>query len=642
MRFVFAIVTFVVAAALIGLGIAQRTIWVPPANVVAQTTVSGDAAYTVIPGSVLNANPGQQTLSVAGSDKPFVAYGRTADVLAWIGDEPYARVSYAAGGTMTSRVIRPTAGAGKHGGTSTGTPTPTGTTTPKATNTPKPTSTPAASDATQSKAAESASPIGSDLWLEQFVGDDASTTRMNVPDSVSVIVASDGVKKAPNKIALVWPLETGTPWAGPLIVGGGVLLVLGLVLYLFALRHLRRSRGPRRSSGSGGPGGPKMPKPPKPVAYKPTKAMESGSHGRRSIGKSLVAVPVVLTGTLLFTGCSSDYWPSFGSDGSSVTSTPKPLATDLPGQGKDTPPPAVTGPQLAQIVTRISSTATEADAKLDATLIGTRFSGPALQERTVNYTIRAKNSKVAAPQSIPDGRITVGLPQATDGWPRVVSAVVQDQKNTKAAPIDLVMVQNSPRANYSVQYAIVLQAKAKVPDLPPANIGASAVQANSQLLLMAPDAVARAYGDVLTNGEKSKYYDLFDSSSDELRKQVGAQNAATLNEQFKKKEQKASFSFSEQAGSGAPIALATNKSGAIVATSLKEVNVVKPTASGAKVTVLAGSAASILSGSTSTEKGLQTTYGMQLLFYVPPADSKQQIRLLGFTVSVVGAKDLAK
>lgn len=637
MRFVLAIVTFVVAAALIGLGFAQRTMWAPEADVVAQTTVAGDAPYIVIPGNVLNANPGQQTLSVAGSDKPFVAYGRTADVLSWIGDQRYARVSYTAGGAMKAKIVKPTSESGGSDGSVTPTPTPSGT--PTVTPTPSTGPTTGASSGTATPGAGSANPVGSDLWLQQFVGADAVTTRMNVPDSVSVIIASDGIKPAPRNISVVWPLDTRTPWSGPLIVGGGALLVIGLVLYLFALRHLRRSRGPRRSSGSGG--GPKMPKPPKPVAYKPTKAMESGRRGRRSFGHGLVAVPVVLSGALILTGCSSDYWPTFGST-TPAAHTATPLATDLPGQGKDTPPPAVTAPQLAQIVGRISAVATEADAKLSADLIRTRFAGPALQERTMNYRIRSKKAKADAPQAIPSGPVVVGLPQATDSWPRVVSAVVQDAKNAKAAPIDLVMVQNSPRENYRVQYAVILQAKAKVPDLPPTNIGASLVPPNSQLLLLEPDKLASAYADVLTKGDKSQYYGLFDSASDELRKQVGSINAAAQNKQFNKDTQKAAFSFADQPGIGDPIALATNKSGALVSTSLNEVNTVKPTAAGAKVTVKGDSAASALTGSTSTLKGLQTTYGMQLLFYVPPADSKEQIRLLGYTVSVVGAKDLAK
>ena len=129
---------------------------------------------------------------------------------------------------------------------------------------------------------------------------------MNVPDNISVIIASDGTAPAPNQIRIVWPLDASTPWAGPLIVGGGALLIVGLGLYLWGLYALRRSRGPRRK------GGPKMPKLPKAPKYKPSKSIEATPKGRRSARRAMIAVPVVLVGALGLSGCSGDYWPHFG------------------------------------------------------------------------------------------------------------------------------------------------------------------------------------------------------------------------------------------------------------------------------------------------------------------------------------------
>ena len=93
MRFVLAIISFVVAALMIGFGIAQRTILAEPDKVVASTTVASDAAVTVIDGATLNAFDGSQTLTIAGPGQVFAAYGRTSDVLAWIGDTTYTAVS---------------------------------------------------------------------------------------------------------------------------------------------------------------------------------------------------------------------------------------------------------------------------------------------------------------------------------------------------------------------------------------------------------------------------------------------------------------------------------------------------------------------------------------------------------------------
>nr|WP_205864743.1 hypothetical protein [Planctomonas sp. JC2975] len=624
-----AILAFVAAAVLIGLGIAQRTVWIPPANIVTATVVKGGAPFTVIDGSVLRARTGQQTLTVSGSAKPFVAYGRTADVLAWIGDEKYAKVSYnAATNELSSKVITPKSDKGAGDGSSTST----------ATATPTPTATDSAatdgSTSDSSSAHKGPNPAGSDLWLEEFSGDSAAITKMNVPSTVSVIIASDGTKAAPDRISLNWPLDSRTPWAGPLIVGGIVVAAFGILMYILAIRHLRRSRGPRR--GGGKP--PKLPrgsKPPKPGNYKPTQEVETPVRGRRSIGRASVAVPVVLVGALVLAGCSSDYWPQFGGD-ATASSTSTPIATDLPGQGKDTPPPAVTAPQLDNIVNAIAKTANKADGSLDATLAATRFSGPALDARTGDYALRSKKADAAAQQAIPSDSVSLALPQATDSWPRVVSAVVHDPKNSKAAPLDLLLVQKSPRDNYTVEYSIALEADANVPDLPPANIGTSIVPPDSKLLLVSPNQLAVEYGDVLKNGEKSKYYDLFDSKSDKLAPQVGAAYKAAQQAQLPKT---ASLAFTDSAGADGPIAMATNNSGAIVATSLNEVSTLQPVEAGA--TVSSGNPnVQALTGVTDSTKGLETTYGYQLLFYVPPAGSKDKIVMLGFTQALLGAKEL--
>ena len=85
LRFVWAVAAFVLAAVLIGAGIAQRTVFVG-----AETTDSRDqrrrwVPYTLIDGAVLTGMPGSQTLSASTDSGPvYAAYGRTADVTAWL------------------------------------------------------------------------------------------------------------------------------------------------------------------------------------------------------------------------------------------------------------------------------------------------------------------------------------------------------------------------------------------------------------------------------------------------------------------------------------------------------------------------------------------------------------------------------
>jgi hypothetical protein len=91
-RFIFAIIAFVLAALMIGYGIAQRTILAEPDAVTASGTINSVAALTVIDGATLNAFEGSQTVLVMGSGRVFAAYGRTSDVIAWIGDTTYTVV----------------------------------------------------------------------------------------------------------------------------------------------------------------------------------------------------------------------------------------------------------------------------------------------------------------------------------------------------------------------------------------------------------------------------------------------------------------------------------------------------------------------------------------------------------------------
>ena len=204
MRFVLAIVSFVVAAVMIVAGIAQRTIFAEPDKVALSTVVTTESPVTVIDGDTLNAFEGSQTLSVQGPGTVFAAYGRTTDVLAWIGDASYTTVSLdKETGELTSTLTR---------GTETEVP----------------------------------DPNGSDLWLDDFVKDNDLSMTVKVPSNVSIIIASDGTEPAPVDIALSWPLDNSTPWAGPLIVGGAIVLLLGLGFLLWAINHMRSSRGPRR------------------------------------------------------------------------------------------------------------------------------------------------------------------------------------------------------------------------------------------------------------------------------------------------------------------------------------------------------------------------------------------------------------
>jgi len=584
-RFIIAAVVVVLAAVTVGLGVAQRTVLAPPSSVTSEVTTSG-APVTIVPASALQGHDGRQTVRITGGDEAFAAYARTTDVEAWVGDARHDVVSWDdEAGELASRTVT---------GTEDSVP----------------------------------DPAGSDLWYREYEGSDLAFT-IDVPDDVSLVVASDGTAAAPDEISVTWPLSTATPAAGPLIAGGLVLLAIGLGLYVWALRHHRRLRGPRRRGGDGG-------RPVRASRRSSRKALQAAGPGRvpgQGGGRRsrLAVVPVVLVGALALSGCSADYWPSGASE---PASTPTPSTTTAPPEADEIQPPVLTAKQAERVVGRIAATAAEADAALDATAAGTRFTGPALEQRTAAYALRTKDPAIAGPPAIPAGDVTLTLPQQADTWPRTAFVVVQGD-DAAVAPVALTLLQEDAREPYKVLYLTSLEAQATLPTVAPAVVGAARLAPDVKLLKVQPDQIAADYADILRNGDESEFAALFQSEGDTLREKIGkpykdAKRAALPTT--------ATIDYASNVADSPAVALATNDAGAIVSVALEEVETVKPAAAGAEVNP-AGQVKTLLGIEKST-KGVEATYGVQLLFSVPPVGSDDGVVLLGFSQSLVSAKEL--
>jgi hypothetical protein len=586
-RFIAAIISFVLAFGLIAYGIAQRTILAESNNITASETLKTTAAVTVIDSSVLRSRTGRQDVQISGAKTVFAAYGRTEDVLAWVGKAKYNRIGVNRTKTALTNQLIP--------GKTTAVP----------------------------------SPKGSDLWLDEQSAANSVNLTLNVPADISILVVSDGKSPAPNQLSIRWPLDNRTPWSGPLIVGGIVLLIIGIVLYFLALRHLRRSQGPRRKT----PKSPKMPKVPRQRSYRPRKPQAiQATPGRRSNRRRMAAVvPVLLIGGLALSGCTSQSWPEFVT-GSQASATPTPTSTAA--TTADLQPPAVTVSQLRTIINRVAAVATKADASEDVNLAKTRFDGAALDLRAANYAVRKVDSTQPALAPIPTGELSISLPQQTNKWPRTVLAVVNNPKDKTVAPEALMLEQKTPRDNYKVEYATALEARAKVPQLAPADLGAPRLAPDVKLLKMEPGSVALAYGDILANGPASTSMKDFDTKNDALIGEIGLD--------FRKKTEaalptNAKMAIANSNGPYESIALGSDDAGAIVAVYLNETVTVTPTEAGASVNP-EGEVKS-LSGLTGSTKGTVAVYGDQLLFFVPSVTSNQKISLLGFATGLVSAKE---
>jgi hypothetical protein len=605
-RFALAIAAFVLAAVMIVLGIAQRTILLEPAFSSLTATVTGEPQYVVVDPAALAASAGSQTIDVRGAGDIFMAYGRSEDVSAWIGNDAYATVGLSEetgelSATTTAAVVEENE-TGIAGITAAEEPT-------------------------------IVNPAGSDLWLEEFTSIDSLTSTLALPEGISVIIASDGIEPAPTSIRLSWASDNSTPWAGPLLAGGALLLLSGLVLYLLALLHLRRSRRPRRNVPRG-PRLPRLPRAPRPKAIKASQITTS----RRGIARRVAIIPMIVVSGLALSGCSAELWPDF-SPATTVTATPTPTpqATDSVEAAAELPPPAVTVAQLENIMSEISVLTADADANLNSETLATRFTGPALEQRLANYKIRAVDPAVAPLLALPGAPLTFTLPQQTNSWPRVVMTVVQDANDSTIPTTAVMLKQESARSNYQVEYLFALEQSAHVPKVAPAVVGAPAIAPDNKLLLLPPNEISAAYADILLNGEASALYPLFESEGDNFRIQVADLNAAKI----AALPTTASIEFAAAAGNDEAVALATNDSGSIVAVSMTETETVKPVDEGATVGPDADAAATkALSGITTTAKGFQNTYRDQLLFYVPTAGSSDKIVLLGFAQGLISSAEL--
>jgi hypothetical protein len=560
---------------MIALGIAQRTVLLPAPRAVATAHAAKDVRYVVVPGSALRAHPGQQRVHIEGAGPVFAAYGRSADVTAWLSGERYQQVGIPGQGSTTASTELATAHV-----------------------------LPALKTATPHP-----DPDGADVWLDQQRGSRSLDWTLNLPASVSLLVAADGTSAAPSTITVTWPVHVTTPYATPLIVGGSVLVVIGLLLYMWALVHLKRRRGPRRKSPPPPPGAPRL--------GRARMLHPAGADGvlRRVVATGGVAV----AGAALLAGCSA-------APATSAAPVERAVAARTT---------AIPESQAQRIVRDALTVAERADAKRKVALLAPRFAGPALVLRKAAYAARKHDKQLKLPQALPasTASIRVVLPEATSTWPRTLFAVVTDSAKPSVAPQALTLVQDDPRSPYRVRYAMSLART--LPVLAPSVSGAKRLQNDTRLLRVRPVDLPAAYG-LLLRHPKAPAAAMFDTSSDSLMKTAGAAAKKRIS---KRLGSTARIRFSDTTKQLGPvIAMATADGGAIVAVNLKEAWTVKPVKDG--VTVKPSGATKALAKVGSTAKGIVSTYGYQLLFAVPAAGSKSPVELLGYAQGLTSAKEL--
>jgi hypothetical protein len=587
-RVIVAIVLLSVSVLTLGLGIAQRTVFANDQLIDRPVVTQTTAPATIIHGTDLAAYPGRVTLSVEGgvsarvpsgdgaaivtSERVFVAYGRTVDVMAWLSPGRHTQLLFDP--LADGFIVLPRTG----------------------------------QDLTLPD------PAGSDLWFQEYSDEGQISVSFSVPEDVSVLIMSDGTLPAPQNITVSWPLVTDSLVSWALIVVGIGSMIAGFVMVLINYIVWRKNRGPRRRMT-------KRPKPPR-GSYRQPQRSSVKPRGRRSL--RFVALP--LAGAVLWgaTGCAPEPTQVEVEETDSQVQAPAVV-----------PYPAVTELQFSRIMATVAQAIQSADEELAVNLLADRVSEPTLAARRAAYIIKRADPTSGTLTPILASPIRLVLPQQTSTWPRSVFGIIQDEDDLESPSVGVVLSQESPRSDYRLSYAVVLAPQVQIPNLPSASLGSARLSPDSGLIRFSPVDVAANYADVINQGTSSPFALEFALATDRLFIQLGPEAAALRQESF---GDTVDVEWETTPSENEVVAFATADGGALVMATLQEIERVTPAQSGASVN--ASIAVRALTSLSQSTRGFEVISNIQVLWYVPPVGSEEGIRVLGYTYSLVGAKEV--
>ena len=454
----------------------------------------------------------------------------------------------------------------------------------------------------------SADPTGSDLWRTERSAMSSVSAKVDPTGEGAVLFAADGLTPAPNKLIIEWQRNYDLTWSNILLYSGEVLLVLTFIYNIWLFRNIRKSRRPRR----------RLPKAPHGPRSRPKRRESSlPRRGRRVAGRNYSWIPASLITVSLLTGCTP----------AATNPTPTPSATT----DTATKPAALQLGQIRRIVTSVARVAKGADLAHNSAALLPRFYGPALEMRGAAYALVKKSNKAPAIESIFASPLTLSLPAATDSWPRTLMVVTGVQK--KRLPNLLVLRQMAPRQQYQVWYTTTLVSGVKLPSVPSVADGSVPVTKDSAYLAEQPLNLPTVYGDIINSGAESPSFGKFALTGDSFYTQI-----SKIQQDQIKALTKAKLTYQHVLADEEPLALATADGGALVAIYMKDITTIKPTKRNSGITVNA--LEQVILGAKGSVKGVVSTYGDMLLFYVPAVGQTSKIKLLGWQAGLLKVKSL--
>lgn len=558
-----------VALVLLGLltllaGIGQKTIWAPSETFTASVpTDSAEAPLTVIDQNLRTLHGGTVKINIKGDGNFILAAGRPDDIDAWVGQAAHNTVTGVAEGNKALQV--------EH---SDGEPT-------------------------------APNPGGSDLWVssENASGELDYSWTPPADGEWSLLLASDGTKAAPGTVSMTFPNDTSTPWAIPLMVIGGLLILAGIAL---AVLSARTRNGDGTGQGSV-------------FAKRANAKAEAPSSARLGMVSAGMVTAAVTAAVVAGTGVAAN-----------ATTTPapstEPTASAAEGAAAQSSP-VLLDAQFRRILEQVSSAADAGDAAKDAGKLADRVGGTELEVRTQNYKIRSQVGSYEARMPVRSTKLLTTVVTSERDWPRQVLAVTQGDGNV--VPQLLTLVQSSPRENYKLVKTTPLQPGTTFPSIGRDGTETLAASDKTGLLYSGEEALA-GLADRLTSADSTFKDKLVEGESSPYIADTLSYQAEVV-----KSGENGNFTFTHKVVPESTVVFRTADGGALVLGRLNFAFDGTPKASGDKLTI--GDDAAALAGGKETTTGMVLNFAESMALYVPPAGSTDPIKLVAATRGLVGA-----
>jgi hypothetical protein len=573
-----------VALVLLGLltllaGIGQKTFWAPAETVTATASAGEAAPLTVIDQKLRTVDGGTVTIKVKGEGSFLLAAGRPDDVDAWVGKTAHNTVTGVSDDKKSLQV--------KH----------------------------------TDGEASAPSPAGSDLWVstENASGELDYTWSAPADGDWSLLLAADGKKPAPSSISMTFPNDTSMPWAVPLMVLGGLLILAG-----GALLVLKPKSGAPRGGGSSDGGSPSSgpaekgaDKQGSPFARR-ARAKAAAKAGERSSSARLSVVVAATTAAVLAGTAAAAQATTSSAPASTSTASASPAAGGTP---------VVLDAQFRRILEQVASATDAGDAAKDAKKLAARVAGTELEVRTQNYKIRSRVASYDARMPVRSTKLLTTVVTDKREWPRSVLAVTQGEGNV--VPQLLTLVQNSPRENYKLVGTSPLQPGTTFPAIVRGGTESLAAGDKSGLLYSGQEALA-GLADRLTKSNSTFKSKLVEGASSPYIADTLSYQADIVKDGVDGK-----FAFTHKVVPESTVVFRTEDGGALVLGRLTFNFDGTPKAEGDKLSI--GNDAAVLAGGKETTTGMVLKFAESVAVYVPPADSKDPMKLVAATRGLVGA-----